>query len=123
MTTLLDELKAARDADLAPLADLGDDSLVAAAAGPAWGEAISIVERWLKPMEDLDADALTGLRDNMPCLPGERHTFDAGALVCLCGALQVGLAQPHPSVCLYSPADGHAGHPDPLTGPAREVRG
>lgn len=56
------------------------------------------------PLMGLDAEALTRLRDAWPCLPAERHTFDAGALVCLCSALAVGIAQEHPHVVLYSPA-------------------
>lgn len=101
--TLLDELKAARDRELTPVADLGENSLIASVAGPTWSEAISIVERYLEPLRGLEPDALAGLVDAYPCLPGERHTFDAGAKTCLCGSLSVGLVQVHPQVCLYAP--------------------
>lgn len=31
--------------------------------------------------------AIPTLSERWPCLPGERHTFAAGSLVCLCGRL------------------------------------
>jgi hypothetical protein len=96
---LLDELKAARDRDAACLT--GTWSGVAATT---WGEAISIVERYLNPMPGLDPGDLTNLRDRMPCIRDERHTFDAGAKTCLCGALSVGIVSPMPTACLYVPA-------------------
>jgi hypothetical protein len=103
--TLLDELKAARDLNMARHVDGNSvtdlDHVVVATT---WGAAISIVERYLEPMKGLDAHALAGLVDRYPCLPGERHTFDAGAKVCLCGALAVGIALEHPQVCLFAPA-------------------
>lgn len=98
--TLIEELKAARDADT----KFGDESgETHSGILSTWGSAITIVERYLAPMAGLDAHALAGLVDAYPCLPGERHTFDAGAKVCLCGALSVGLVQEHPQVCLYAP--------------------
>jgi hypothetical protein len=102
--TLLDELKAARDLDLERIGAAGlARSPRTASAGGAWSTAISIVERYLEPMKGLDPHSLAGLADAYPCLPGERHTFDAGAKVCLCGSLSVGLVQEHPQVCLYTP--------------------
>lgn len=99
--TLLEELKAAREADR----KFGDESgEVHTATLATWGSAIAIVERYLQPLGGLDATGLARLRDEIPCLPGERHTFDAGAMRCLCGALGVGISTEHPQVCLYYPA-------------------
>lgn len=49
-------------------------------------------------------ERVTMLKDRMPCIAGARHTFDAGATTCLCGALGVGVSQEHPHVVLYFPA-------------------
>lgn len=54
------------------------------------------------PIQGLDADHVQMLRDAWPCNEG-RHTFDAGARVCLCGALGVGVSQEHPHAVLYYP--------------------
>jgi hypothetical protein len=122
--TLLTELRAARDHwhDAERLQPDRIDPELDKAIGATWGTAISIVERFLEPMKGLEPDDRAGLADKWPCLPGERHTFDAGAMTCLCGALAASLSQVHPSVCLYAPADA-PDHPDPLAGPGREVRG
>lgn len=119
--SLLAELRAARDRELAPVADL-ETSLTRSIAGPAWSEAISIVERYTKPMAGLDAENLTRLRDSLPCLPGERHTFDAGAKACLCGALTVGIVSSLPTACLYAPAEVVRGVHEALDAIADQVR-
>lgn len=49
-------------------------------------------------------ERVTMLRDRMPCIAGGRHTFDAAATTCLCGALSVGIPQDAPHVVLYFPA-------------------
>ena len=102
--TLIEELKAARDLNLSRLTDAnGVTSVDHVVAGTTWGEALSIVERYLEPMNGLEPDALANLVDRMPCIHNERHTFDAGAKTCLCGALSVGIVSPMPTACLYSP--------------------
>ena len=43
-------------------------------------------------------------KERWPCLPGERHTFDAGERVCLCGALFMPTKQQTPWVTVFTPA-------------------
>jgi hypothetical protein len=102
MSGLIEELQSARDLDLERMAGENSGHERVLITG-AWGTALTIVGRYLRPMDGLDPSDLANLREQMPCLPGERHTFDAGAKVCLCGDLKVGLATEFPQVCLYSP--------------------
>lgn len=102
--SLLEELRAARDqVDRLPDRDLDVDPTYLAGLRVSWGEAISIVERFTNPMAGLGPEDLARLRESIPCLPGERHTFDAGAKRCLCGTLEVGIVSKHPTACLYAP--------------------